>query len=147
MTGDEQPYAHLVGYRLPGGEVELTPQVSWLWSDCVGGAPSREIGHPSTAWLLAMKGSGVSLDELFAMLDATAESGVVLGESELEFHRPLRVGQRYAVTAEIVDVTRKEGRRSGVFDRLRLGLALNELPGGEPAFGLINTMIFPRGAA
>jgi hypothetical protein len=142
---DAGPYAHLAGQRLPDGEIELTPQMAWLWAHSVTAQPTREVGHPTTAWLLAMKGSGLSLDELFALVDATADSGVVLGESELEFHRVLHVGQRYIVRARILEVVRKVGRRSGPFDRMKLVLELHELPGDELAFQLTNTMVFPRG--
>lgn len=139
----ESPYADLAGYRFPGGRVRLEPQMAWLWATCVTAEPSLERGHPSNGWVLAMRGCGLSFDEIFALVDATADSGVVLGEAELELHRRLCVGAEYAAAGEVLDVTRRRGRRA-IFDRLRFRVELREADGGALAFAVVNTMIFPR---
>lgn len=139
------PYAGLQGRALPGGRVRLDPHVAWLWADCMTATPSREHGHPTVGFLLAIKGMGITWDELFALVDATAESGVVLGETELEFGRPLRVGEEYEVVGAIEQVVRSAGRRAGTFDRMRVRIALHELGSGDLACAVANTMIFPRG--
>lgn len=137
------PYAGLAGHRLPGGRVRLEPQMAWLWAACVTGEPSLEHGHPSNGWVLAMRGCGLDYDEIFALVDATADSGVVLGEAELEFHRRLHVGVEYQAQGEVLDVTRRQGRQA-ILDRLRFRVELREVDGGALAFAVVNTMIFPR---
>lgn len=145
LAGGSGPYGYLGGRRLPGGQVEMTPHVAWLWASCVGAPPSREVGHPSTGWLLAVSGMGVPWVDLFALLDATPDSGVVLGEAELTFDRRLRVGTRYDVSGAIEQVDRTVGRRAGTLDRLHARLELREAGGGALASSVRFTMIFPRG--
>lgn len=141
------PYAGLAGHRLPGARIVLEPHVAWLWAGCVHAEPSAETPDPSVGWLLAMRATGLPLDALFGLVDARADSGVVLGESELELRRPLRTGGTYDGTAEVLDVVRKTGARAGTIDLLRLRIALTEPDADDPAFVLTNTMVFPRGAA
>lgn len=140
----DDPYPHLAGRRFPPGEITLGPHVAWLWADCVTATPDRASAEPSTAWMLAMRGHGVELPDLFALVDATADDGVVLGEVELELHRPLEVGARYAASAEIVDVVRKRRRGSGVLDVLRLRIDLREVGADVPTSTVVNSIVFPR---
>ncbi|MGE4426487.1 MAG: hypothetical protein AB7G37_08565 [Solirubrobacteraceae bacterium] len=142
MTAAE-PYAALAGYRLPGATVELGPHTAWLWSHSILAEPVAGEAEPTVGWLLAMQGLGLPLDDLFALVDADARTGVVLGEAELEFGPPLRVGERYHATATIVDVVRKTGVRAGTFDRLRLRIVLHDLE-DVPVFTLVNHLVFPR---
>jgi hypothetical protein len=141
------PYAHLSGYALPGARVEMTPHVAWLWAGCVTAPPRRDVGHPTTGWLLGVKGMGLSWVDLFALLDATPDSGVVLGEAELSFERELRVGERYDVSAVIEEVERRVGRRAGTLDRMRVRIELREVRSGRLASSVGFAMIFPRGEA
>lgn len=144
VTTGSGPYAHLGGHELPGGRVEMTPHVAWLWADCVTAAPRRDVGHPTTGWLLGVKGMGLPWVDLFALLETTPDSGVVLGEAELSFERELRVGERYDVSAVIQEVERMVGRRAGTLDRMRVRIELREVGSGELASSVLFAMIFPR---
>ncbi len=91
----------------------------------------------------ALAGMGLSVDELFALVSASAEDGPMFGEAEIELRRPLQVGATYAVSGGITGVERKEGRRAGAFDIVTFRLELTG-EGGETVAVSTNSFIFPR---
>jgi len=138
-----EDYSHLVGYRFPGGEITIPDWLAWLWCDAVLADNAAPLLHPGLAFLAAMQGSGVTIQEIFDLAGASAASGPMFGEQRLVFERPLEVGVTYRVEGEITDVTRKRGRRAGTFDVLTFALRLRT-PDGEVAATNVNTFIFPR---
>jgi N-terminal half of MaoC dehydratase len=141
------PYQHLVGHKLPGATYTLPEYLTWLWHDAVLVPPDSEVAHPSLGYFVAMQGVGVSIQDLFDLFDATADSGVMFGEAELDFAGTLRPGGTYACDAEIVAVERKEGKRAGVFDKMTFVVRVRDQASGEPVVTSSNTWIFPRAAA
>ena len=91
----------------------------------------------------ALAGMGLSVDELFALVGASADDGPMFGEATMEVERPLEVGATYTVTGGIVGVTRKEGRKAGVFDIVTFRLELADADGAVAAVST-NSFIFPR---
>jgi hypothetical protein len=61
-------------------------------------------------------------------LDATK---FLHGEHEIEFHRPLRVGDRLTYSIEVVDVRESQGRRSGAMDIVDLQTILRDREGNK----------------
>lgn len=137
-------YGHLEGHRFPGSTYTLPAYLAWLWSDAAEIQPDATAAHPSLAYFVAMQGLGVTIQEIFDLMEATADSGVVFGETELELLRPVRPGGTYAVEGEIASVQRKSGRRAGVFDKLTFVGRLFEHDTREPVATNTNTWIFPR---
>jgi hypothetical protein len=86
---------------------------------------------------------GLSVDELFALVGASADDGPMFGEATMELERQLEVGATYRVAGSIVDVTRKEGRKAGVFDIVTFRLELTDADGALAAVST-NSFIFPR---
>ena len=86
-TDGEHADGHLVGILLRGGSYTLPEHVGWLWADAIGADPGEGVAHPSLAYFVAMQGLGASILEVFEMLDAGADSGVLMGEVELELMR------------------------------------------------------------
>ena len=133
----------VVGTRFPGGRVTLESYEHWLACDAVeASALPRGGAHPMFGYYLALRGMGISLDDLFALVGATADSGVMFGEARLELIRPLSVGAEYEVSGEIESVERKEGRRAGVFDLVTFRLDVADDAG--PVVVSTNTFVFPR---
>jgi hydroxyacyl-ACP dehydratase HTD2-like protein with hotdog domain len=85
-----------------------------------------------------------TIGELFELFDCPLEDGPMLGEMDLHQHRPLQVGETYAVQPTIVDVVRKEGR-SGTFDLIATEFVVRG-DDGEAAATLRNTYVCPRRA-
>ncbi len=137
-------YSHLEGHRFPGGTYTLPPYVSWLWADAALAEPDPDTAHPSLGYFVALQGMGVSIQEIFDLLGASADSGVMFGENELEFAQPVRPGATYRVEAEIAAVERKAGKRAGSFDKLTFVARVSEQGSGDPVVTSTNTWIIPR---
>jgi hypothetical protein len=137
-------YSHLVGHRFPGGTYTLPGFVSWLWADAALAEPEPGVAHPSLGYLVAIQGCGVSIQDLFDLMDADADSGVMFGEVGLEFNDTVKPDVPYDVEGEIADVERKSGKRAGTFDKLTFVIRVLDPDSREPVVTNTNTWIFPR---
>lgn len=137
-------YHHLVGHRFPGGTYTLPQYLSWLWADAALAEPDPDVAHPSLGYFVAMQGMGLTIQEIFDLMGATADSGVMFGETRLEFGRTLVPGTTYAVEGEIADVERKSGKRAGTFDKMTFVVRVRDRDSGEHVVTNTNTWIFPR---
>jgi acyl dehydratase len=135
--------ARVVGYRFPDGQFTIPPHEAWLAADALHSPPLPEgVAHPMYFYYVGLVGMGISLDELFALVDSSASDGPMFGELEINQGRALRVGEQFRVTGEILSVDRKEGG-SGVFDIVTFRLDLHDAAGNEVG-GTVNSFIFPR---
>lgn len=137
-------YSHLVGHRFPGGRFTLSPHLAWLWADCALAEPDPDTAHPTLSYYAAMQGCGISIQEMFDLLDADADSGVMFGETVLEYHGTLVPGDTYEIEGAIVAVERKHGRRAGTFDKMSFQISGRREGEAEPLFQVTNTFVFPR---
>jgi hypothetical protein len=142
-----EDYSDLVGHRFPGGRARVDDWLDALWCDATLSERHPPHAHPGLAYVACLEGSGVSIQDLFDLMEADAGSGAVFGEQRLEFRAPLVIGRDYEVDGEVTSVVRKRGRRAGVFDMLTFVLRLREPGAAEPAVVTENTFIFPRGEA
>jgi hypothetical protein len=140
----ESGYAHLAGHRFPGGTYTLPEHVSWLWADAIGAAPDAAVAHPSLAYFVAIRSSGVAITDVFELMGADADSGVLMGEVDMEFDGTLRPGATYEGEGEIAAIERKRGARAGAFDRLQLRFSVREQGSGAPVLRCGAAWIFPR---
>jgi acyl dehydratase len=140
----ESPYAHLVGHKLPGATYTLPEYLTWLWHDTVLVEPDKEVAHPSLGYFVGMQGVGLEIGEMFDLMGATADSGVMFGETSLDFATTLKPGATYRCEAEITAVERKQGRRAGVFDKMTFVIQVRDAEGDEPVVTCSNTWVFPR---
>ena len=85
--------------------------VSWLWADAAKLEPDWAVAHQGLAYLVALRGAGVSIQDIFDLMDATADSGVVFGEFQVDYRGVLRPGATYECEADVVEVERKSGKR------------------------------------
>ena len=99
---------------LPGGTFTIPEDGPERLDAIVGGDTER-----LWAFMVATGGLGVTIEELFALLDCTMADGPMLGEFAVEYHGAFEAGRSSEVRAEIVDQRSKEGR-SGRFDLVRM---------------------------
>jgi hypothetical protein len=141
---DEAALRSVIGYEFPGGAFTIEPYEHWLMCDCVGAEPTRTgTANPMYVYYAALRGMGISLDDLFALVDATAEDGVMFGEAAIDVDEPLVIGATYRVSGRITDVVRKSGKRAGVFDIVTFVLDLHD-PSGSHVGASTNSFVFPR---
>jgi hypothetical protein len=137
-------YSHLVGHRFPGGRARVDDWLDALWCDATLSERHPPHAHPGLAYVACLEGSGVSIQDLFDLMEADADSGAMFGEQRLEYLAPVVIGRDYEVEGEVTSVVRKHGRRAGTFDMLTFVLRLREPGAAEPAVVNTNTFIFPR---
>jgi len=134
----------VVGHKLPGGSFEIAEYERWLGHDAML-APPLPAGQLHPVWILlgALRGMGVSSEELVGLAEATPTDGVLFGETTLEQHRPLQAGRRYQVSGAVTDLTRRSGRRAGTMDLLTFELSITD-PDGTLAAVSTQTFIILR---
>lgn len=137
-------YSHLAGHSLPGGSYTLPSYVSWLWTDAVTGKPDERFAHPEIAYMVGLHGGGASIGDIMALLGAAQDSGVLFGEIEFEFAKPLTPETSYHVAGWVASVERKHGRKAGVFDRAVFVHELTAEGEQTPSARVTHTWIFPR---
>lgn len=136
----------MIGHQLPGGSFTIAEYERWLGHDAML-APPLPPGLLHPVWILlgALRGMGVSSEELVGLVEASPEDGVLFGETTLDQHTPLRAGVSYAVTGEITGLTRRTGRRAGTMDLLTFALSVLD-PDGTLAAVSTQTFIVMRSA-
>lgn len=138
-------YSHLAGHRFPSGSTTVPHWQNRLWGDAVqaDGDPSPDV-HPVLVYYAAVQGSGVTFQDIFDLMGAAADSGVMAGEQRFRFHRPMQIDTEYRVEGGIVEVERKVGRRAGTFDICTFELTVLEPATGEPVAVSTTSFVFPR---
>jgi hypothetical protein len=131
----------LVGRELPAGSVRLEPYQNWLLHDAFYATPEPE-PHPVAAFILANRGIGISLADLFTLFGSDINDGPLLAESGIELHRPLAEDAEYQVRGEITAVERRQSRRIGPFDRITCRFDVYQ--GDELAATVTNVFAVPR---
>lgn len=136
----------LVGHRFPGGTVTVEPYEAWLGHNAMR-SPSAGSDLLDPLWILVvgLRGMGTDIAGVIELAAAGPEDGVLFGELGLRQDTPLRPGVEYRVQGGIVDVSRREGRRAGVFDTLAFELELSQA--GIPVAAVSSSFLFPRGAS
>ena len=120
--------ASLRGRQLPGGSYRISLDDSRIVASMcagTGGSP-----HPVFACVVALRGLGVSIDELCRLCEFELAHGPMLGECQLEFRRPLQADINYTTSVIIDDLVRSTGHASGTMDRLRFSVTFNQLDAG-----------------
>ena len=99
--------------------------------------------HPIYYFIATQVGMGKTVAGLCAACAFDVNDGPMMGNTKVEFSRPLLTGQPYLVRGEIVSLTRKPSRKLGLMDVLEYRLRL-VLPDGEPVLVTTNTWVLPR---
>jgi hypothetical protein len=119
----------LAGHQLPSGSARLEPYQNRLLHDAFY-SPPRPEPHPVAAFVLANRGIGIALGDLFRLFGSDINDGPLLAESSIELHRPLAEDADYEVRGVVESVERRRSRRIGP---LRPDyLPLRPVPGRRP---------------
>jgi len=135
--------ASLRGRQLPGGKYRIAPEECRAVDAMCAGTGS--VTHPVFACVAALRGLGITIDELCRLCDYELARGPMLGECQLELRRPLRTEIDYTTSVVIDDLVRSTSRALGVLDRLQFTVALRDTSPGDAALVKL-TWLFPRGS-
>ncbi|WP_426245897.1 hypothetical protein [Nocardioides sp. LHG3406-4] len=141
MSGAAQTHP-LVGRRLPDGVLRIHRYEDWLTRDAIGAPTKGDRPHPAWALLGTFRGMGADLVELFGVMDAAEDDGVLFGEAGIEQTSHLEYERDYVVTSVIEDVRRRRGSKIPVFDLVDCVVTL--LDDGAPVVRCTNTFVVPR---
>jgi hypothetical protein len=139
----------LVGHALPGGTFVVEDYERWLSHDAMQ-APELPDGVLHPAWIVlgALRGMGITIDDLIELAAATPDDGVVFGETDYEQHAVLRSDTEYTVRGGVKSVTRRDGKRAGAFDVVVIELVIEDRAGVVAAVSRQSFIFFrQRGAA
>lgn len=122
-----------MGYRVPGGTFRVHDYERVISHDAVR-APQIEapLLHPVWVMLGALRGMGVTLEELLADVGAPQEA-VLFGEAEIGLRKALNAEADYRVEGGVTDLVRRQGKRAGPFDVFTLSLSILAQDGEEVA--------------
>lgn len=117
--------ARLVGHEFPGGVFRVAAYERWLSHDAMH-APRLPDGVLHPVWILlgALRGMGVTIDDLTELAEVGPGDSTVFGETVFEQAEPLRTDVEYRVRGGIRDLARREGRRAGTMDLMTFRLEL-----------------------
>ncbi|ANY24385.1 MaoC family dehydratase N-terminal domain-containing protein [Gordonia terrae] len=139
----------LDGKQLPGASITIEPYQSVLADYALeAGTDDSGDAHPLWGLVFALRGMGISVDELCALAGQRAQDVLLFGNCEVIQHRPLRVGATIDVSATIEPVSRKETRNGGHLDFVTVRTAFHDRddPSDGPVGEVVNGFIFKRGA-
>ncbi|MFM7066485.1 MAG: hypothetical protein ACKO0U_06615 [Gammaproteobacteria bacterium] len=105
--------------------------------------PDR-VPSPVFALVAALRGLGITLDEMCRLCEFELSAGPMLGECTLRVDEDLRVGMKYFTDVLIHGIERKQSVSRGFIDCFRFSVALR-LPGSRRVAEVELTWLLPRG--
>lgn len=99
--------------------------------------------HPIYYYIATQVAMGKTVAGVCEACEFDVEDGPMMGSSSVRFEAPLKVGESYKVTGEILGLVRKRSRKLGVMDVLTYRLRLH-LPDGAKVLETDNVWVLPR---
>jgi hypothetical protein len=99
--------------------------------------------HPIYYYIATQVAMGKTVAGVCETCEFDVEDGPMMGSSGVVFQAPLKVGESYRVTGEIVSLVRKASRKLGVMDVLEYRLRLHRQT-GEQVLETTNVWVLPR---
>jgi len=99
--------------------------------------------HPIYYYIATQVAMGKTVAGVCDTCAFDVEDGPMMGSSGVRFDAPLKVGESYKVTGEILSLVRKRSRKLGVMDVLTYRLRLHTLDGAK-VLETDNIWVLPR---
>lgn len=141
--------AELDGRELPGAELTVEGYESALADYALLAAPgdsTDDAAHPLWLLILAMRGMGISVDELCELAGKGSDDTLLFGNCEIVQHRRVTVDRRYRMAAVVGPVKRKTSRGGGSLDFVPVRVTVHDAERGDEVGVVCNDFIFKRGA-
>lgn len=142
------PAAHLdpalVGRELPGDTVIITAYESAIADHALRASGSTVNAHPSWFLIIALRGMGISVEELCRIADQGPNDTLLFGTCEITQTTPLVVGSAYRTTATITETDRRTTRDGSILDSITVDVRLFDA-GDSPAGSVVSVYLFKRG--
>lgn len=99
--------------------------------------------HPIYYYIATQVAMGKTVAGICETCEFDVDDGPMMGSSGVSFDAPLRVGESYKVTGEILGLVRKKSKKLGVMDVLTYRLRLHTLNGAQ-ILQTENVWVLPR---
>jgi hypothetical protein len=143
---DELPPAPAAaGVSLDGTKVfTITAEENAKLCRSTGSEPASDgTAHPIYYYIATQVAMGKTVAGVCEACEFNVDDGPMMGSSGVKFTEPLKVGESYKVTGEILDLVRKRSRKLGVMDVLTYRLRLHKLDGTQ-VLETDNIWVLPR---
>jgi hypothetical protein len=142
---DLPPPPQVAGYSLKGSQpYTISAAENAALCASIGVQPAHDgTAHPIYFYISTQVGMGQTVAGLCQVCEFNIEDGPMMAGSKVTFQQPLRTGQAYEVSGEIVSLVRKASRKLGMMDMLEYVLRLS-LPDGTPVLSTTNVWVLPR---
>lgn len=148
LVGGDELRSRLDGRELPGAEIPVEAYESALADHALLAppGPDPEQAHPLWLVVLALRGMGITVDELCALADTRAQDTLLYGTCGLEQHRAVLAGHTFRTTAVVGPVTRKESRSGAVLDFVTVVVEVHDRDDDVPVGSVSHGFVIKRGA-
>jgi hypothetical protein len=115
----------LAGRELPGDHTTISEVESRI-ADHALLRPTDDVSQAHSLWFLviALRGMGISVDDLCELAAKRPHDTLLFGTCELEQRHPLEVGATYRSTATITDIGRRATRDGSILDSITVLVTL-----------------------
>ncbi|WP_026919709.1 hypothetical protein [Gordonia shandongensis] len=138
----------LVGRRLPGAVIAVPRHQAVIADHALYADDDPESGELAhTIWMLviALRGMGISVDELCALAEKRDDDTLLFGTCSIRQDRPLLVDRRYRSTAVIDDIGRRVTRDGSLLDSITVTVELSDDERPDVAMGSVTSVyLFKR---
>lgn len=140
----------LGGRELPGAELTVSRHQAaiadhaFLAPDTVGSGEGPL--HPTWFLVLALRGMGITVDELCALAAQRDGDTLLFGSCRLAQHRSPVAGQPLQTTARVGEVVRKQSRSGAVLDFVPVDVQFRDAVSGDDLGALGMDFVFRRAA-
>ena len=142
---DLPPAPAAAGTSLDGDKVfTITTEENAALCRSTGVEPATDgSAHPIYYYIATQVAMGKTVAGVCEACEFDVEDGPMMGSSGVRLDAPLRVGESYKVTGEILSLVRKRSRKLGVMDVLTYRLRLHLLDGMQ-VLETDNVWVLPR---
>ena len=140
------PAPAVAGTSLDGTKVfTITAEENAALCRSTGVEPAADgTAHPIYYYIATQVAMGKTVAGVCETCEFDVDDGPMMGSSGVRFTAPLKVGESYKVTGEILSLVRKQSRKLGVMDVLTYRLRLHPATGGEAILETDNVWVLPR---
>jgi len=133
-------------HRFPVGRTIVHAYEAWLGNDAMNAPGDKRALGPMWSVIAGFRGMGTTIEELLHLAGSSPDDGVMFGELATTHVGDLVVEKEYTVECHILDVSRKSGSRTGVFDLLSFEVRICENEDDVLAT-VVSSFILPRSTA
>ena len=124
------PLEAFFGLEFPGGNFFIDRETNILVNKSTGVKLDNDnlnnllYAHPIYFMIITLRGSGVSIQDIFNLLNYDTKNGPMLGQCNMEFKSQLKIDQEYFVKGRINSLISKESSKLGRIKILDFSLSL-----------------------